>query len=266
MKTLLNTAFWFVPNLLIALIVLLIFRRFLHDLRLGLVFFLASQFYSANIYGNWIAADHTKAVFGFVFFLWLGAWCATRFSTLEKRLAKIPTTAMIALLALTFSIALAESNLLQAFGSDFPLNTLRISNQVYSVVVVLAIIKFRRPVWPSYVHVREQTFGLYLTHTTVLAFFGIVIKPLLYRLDVAPWWKVLAGSIILVPALYLLTYGGCLYFVRNLLAHPRLRWTVGLPVRKSLDSKVDLPCDSERVIFMANATPHLRQNQTHATR
>jgi hypothetical protein len=94
----------------------------------------------------------------------------------------------------------------------------------------------------------------------------MAMKPLLNRLDVATGWTMLAGSIILAPALYLLTYGGCLYFVRNLLAHPRLRWTVGLPVRKSFDSKVDLPCDSERVIFMANATPHLRQNQTHATR
>lgn len=229
----LNTAFWFVPNLLIALAIVLVCRRFLNDVRLGLIFLMASLFYGANIYGDWIAVEHTKAVFGFVFFLWLGAWSASHFAAIEKILARIPTSAMLALVIMTLGLAIAESKFLQAYGSIQPLNTLRVSNQIYSVVAALAIIKVRCPVWPSIVNVREHTFGLYLTHTAMLAMFSRAMKPILGRLSAGPTWAVIAGCIVAASVLYALTYGSCLALVRALLAHPRLRWTVGLPQKRA---------------------------------
>jgi hypothetical protein len=46
------TAYWFVPNLMVALCVLLLCRRFLFDLRLGFVLMCASLFYGLNMYAH----------------------------------------------------------------------------------------------------------------------------------------------------------------------------------------------------------------------
>jgi surface polysaccharide O-acyltransferase-like enzyme len=225
---LLYSSFWFVPNLLFALAILLIFRRKLKDSRIGILFLFASLFYAANIYGKWIAVEHQRAVFGFVFYLWLGAWGAWHFPEIEKRFARVPVWAMLGLVLLTLTAALAESKLLLALGSKDPGNTLRITNQIYSVVVVLAIVKLRKAVWPRFVNVRQQTFGIYLSHTLVLAgaFKGLKL--------VLPEIGVLGSSPLLVlPIMFFLAYASCLLIVRTLLAIPGLRWTVGLPAQKT---------------------------------
>jgi len=228
---LLDTAFWFVPNLLIALAVLLIFRRFLNHVWVGLVFLLTSLFYGINIYGHWFAVRHTHAAFGFVFFLWLGAWSSWHFPVLERRLARVPAGLIISLVLLTHMLALAESRFLFAQGSIDPMNTLRISNQLYSVATVLAIVKLRRAVWPHFVDVRANTFGLYLTHTVVLALIAAMSRQLLPHLAAPSWWIGNYGALLLLPLIFVVAYGGCLLIVRALLAYPRLRWTVGLPVK-----------------------------------
>lgn len=233
-----NSAFWFVPNLLFSLALLLLFRRFLKDFRTGIAFSVGSLFYAANIYGQWIPVSHTQALFGFVFYLWLGAWCAWHFPALEKRLARIPASAIAVLSLLTLTFALAESRLLCARGSIDPMNTLRISNQVFSVVMVLGIMKLRHAVWPRFVDVRKHTFGLYLTHTVCLAVLTSALKRVLQHWGFPPMWRYGAESLLAGLALFCLTYLGCLLAVRALLSNPRLRWTVGLPVGgKSLAAK-----------------------------
>ena len=224
----LNSVFWFVPNLLFALAILLLFRRKLDDVRLGLAFMLASLFYGVNIYGHWVPVLHYRAFFGFVFYLWLGAWCARHFGALEERLARIPAIVVIGLIFLTFTLALAESKLLLALGSIDPQNTLRISNQIYSVVVVLGILKIKRKFWPSIVDVRKDTYGLYLTHSFGLeAFIGVTRWILIRWANLSKWSESTVGFL-LIPVIFFLTYAGCLVMVKALLSTPRLRWTVGL--------------------------------------
>ncbi len=188
-KLLPNSIFWFVPNLLFALAILLLFRRLLIDVRMGLLFLLASLFYGINIYGQWIPVPHPQAVFGFVFYLWLGAWCAWHFPTLEKRLARIPVSAMLCLIVLALTLALAESKLLSSLGSIDPMNSLRISNQIYSVVVVMGIVKVKGAMWPRFVDVRKHTFGLYLTHAFGFAVLTVVLKPILPRWVALSMWR-----------------------------------------------------------------------------
>lgn len=228
---LLDSPFWFVPNLLLALALLLLFRRFLIDVRMGLVLLLASLFYGVNIYGQWVAVVHTRAVFGFVFYLWLGAWCAWNFSALEKRLARIPVSAMLGLIALTLTLALAESKLLVSLGSIDPMNVLRISNQIYSVVVVLGIVKVKHALWPRFVDVRKNTFGLYLTH-----FFGIVLLAMAVKRILPHWgslsmWRESSVGLLLILVVFCLTYAGSLLVVKVLVSNPRLRWAVGVSAR-----------------------------------
>jgi hypothetical protein len=225
---LLDSAFWFVPNLLFALALLLIFRRILTDVRMGFAFLLLSLFYGVNIYGHWMPVHHTRAILGFVFYLWLGAWGAWHFPALEKLLARVPAIAMLGLIFLTLTLALAETKLLHALGSIDPINTLRISNQIYSVVVVLGIVKVRRSLWPRFVDVRKHTFGLYLTHTLGLAMLVRVLKRLLpYCFSFTGRSQTVVG-VLLILVMFCLTYAGCLLAVKALLSDPRLRWAIGL--------------------------------------
>jgi peptidoglycan/LPS O-acetylase OafA/YrhL len=226
--SLFNYPFWFVPNLLVAMAILLAFHRFLNDVRIGLAFLLASLFYSVNIYGHWVETGHAQAVFGFVFYLWLGAWGAWHFPNLQKRVKTIPTGVMLGSVLLALGLALAESRLLIRLGHVDSLNTLRISNQIYSVVTVLAIMKVRCALWPSIVRVREHTFGLYLTHSAAQFFLWWEFKPIFRYLAVAPVWAASTGTVVLIPTLFVLVYGGCLLVVQILLTYPKLRWTVGL--------------------------------------
>jgi peptidoglycan/LPS O-acetylase OafA/YrhL len=232
-ECLVGTAFWFVPNLLFALALLLLFRRLLHDARMGFVFLLASLFYGVNIYGEWIPVAHTQAIFGFVFYLWLGAWCAWHFPALEKRLARLSASVMLGLILLALVLALAESKLLYALGSIDPLNTLRISNQLYSVVVVLGILKVKRALWPRFVDVRKHTFGLYLTHTAGIALLGAAFRRLLPYFAPLSRWRESTEGLLLILVMFCLTYAGCLLAVRALLSNPSLRWVVGLPAQSA---------------------------------
>lgn len=221
---LLTTSYWFVPNLLIALAILLVFRRVLRDKRVGAVFAMASLVYAANIYGHWFPVQHSRAVFGFVFYLWLGAWGSWHFASLQKWLARVPVAVMLGLVALAHGLAMGEAKLLLALHSADPVNTLRITNQIYSILAVLAIMKLKNAAWPRFVDVRMHTFGLYLTHPIGLA----ALKLVLPHVVSAPFWGSRVGAALSIPMAFAMTYGSCLLIIRGLLSCSWLRWTVGL--------------------------------------
>jgi peptidoglycan/LPS O-acetylase OafA/YrhL len=226
-SSLFETAYWFVPNLLLALAILLIFRRLLMDWRIGCVFLTGSLFYAVNVYARWVHVEHTRAVFGFIFYLWLGAWGSWHFVTVEKWVSRIPATAMAALVLVTGLAALGEAGLLQKLGSSDPLNTLRLTNQVFSVMVGVSFLKARRALWPHFINVRAQTFGLYLAHTPVLAVLGMLALRFPGNFGGAILKDTVAGSLLLIMATFTVTYGGCLLLVRFLVSIPCLHWIVG---------------------------------------
>ncbi|HVT98990.1 MAG TPA: acyltransferase [Acidobacteriaceae bacterium] len=238
-KGLLDTAYWFVPNLIIALAVLLVFRRRLRDYRMGLAFLLLSLFYAANIYGGWIPVKHTRAVFGFVFYLWLGAWGAWHFKAIEKWLSHIPMALMIALILVTNVLALGEARLLVSRHSEDALNTLRITNQLASIVVVLGIVKLKRAVWPRFVDVRAHTYGLYLTHMVALVLFRFVIVRALPHFISVDLVNSSRAIFVLLPLTFVAVYGGSLFIVKFMLSHKRLRWAVGV-------ARSNRPADASR--------------------
>jgi hypothetical protein len=219
-----GTAYWFVPNLLIALGLLLIFRRWLRNPLVGAALLLASLFYGVNIYGSWIPALHSKAVLGFVFYLWLGAWGSWHFATLERVLSRVHIGVMAGLVLLTLILACNETTLLMSLHSTETTNTLRLTNQLYSVMVVLAIMKVKHAGWPRFLDVRKHTFGLYLTHPIALA----SLKQIIPYLGLSTLARSTAGTDFSLLCVFLMTYGGCLAAVRILLSSSWLRWTVGL--------------------------------------
>ena len=224
---LLMTPFWFVPNLLLSLCVLLLFRKRLNDLRFGAVLLAINLFYVVNIYKLWLPSSHTEAMFGFVFYLWLGTYAARHFGRLSGWIARIPSAAMLGLTLLTAVIALLEARLLGHLRSPDPMNSLRLSNQIFSISVVLMLLKLPRPTWPRFVNVRNNTFGLYLTHTMVLSLVLHTMMHLLARSSKMWLEDSNAGLVCLWVSAVVATYAACLLVTQAIHSQPRLRWLIG---------------------------------------
>ena len=236
---LIGTAFWFVPNLLLCIAILLAFRRYLYSLMLGLVLLLANLVYVVNIYAHWFPTLHSQALFGFVFYLWLGSYAAQNFERISDVLSRIPTTALVATSLISGVAAYFESSLLFSLHNPDPINTLRFTNQVFSISMVLMIFKFRRATWPGFLDVRRDTFGLYLSHSIVLLLLMRLLR------NSSRWVPGLRSvpnfeGVILWIAVSVVTYGSCLMGIMWLARRPSLQWMVGLvsedsPARRDLD-------------------------------
>lgn len=228
-RALFTSSFWFVPNLLFSVAILLLFRRFLFDLRLGGALLACSSFYAFNLYHNWLPiTSHSEALFGFVFYLWLGAWAARNHSEVEMAINRIPVPCLIATVILTGVTAMGESLKLLENGSQNPLDTLRFSNQAFSIAVAILIFRVRRTIAPLNIPVRATTFGIYLTHSIVLACLLNAVERIRLFHPIALWDLPSAAFIALVLiAGFLITYSLSLLVTKVVLAIPSLSWIVG---------------------------------------
>lgn len=227
-----QTAFWFVPNLFVGLTILLIFRRHLCDLRFGAALLAINLIYVANIYARWWQTSHTKAVFGFVFYLWLGSYASLHHRKLTKWISQIRMKVFVSLALLASLAAFCEARLLDHLGSADPCNTLRLTNQFFSIFVVFILLKLRRPTWPGFVNVRSHTFGIYLSHTIILIILCDCFSIVSRRFSGASA-DTLKGSLpvgiaeqILFSAL---TYTLSLAVAKAFSASRSLQWVVGSP-------------------------------------
>lgn len=224
---LVHSPFWFVPNLLVGMCVLLVFRRYLYDLRLGAALLAIDLFYAVNIYGQWVPSEHSEALVGFVFYLWLGSYVAHRFDRLRALLEKIPMRLLLMAIGLAACCCYGESRWIYHLQRTDPENTLRLSNQVCSVLAVLALMKGKRTVLPKFLNARRDTFGLYLSHTLAEE-----LALLLLHATVGRYWPELmssrAGLLLLWPMLFVMVYGLALGMTKALAGWPATSWLVGM--------------------------------------
>jgi hypothetical protein len=67
-----QSIYWFVPNFFLCLALVLSLYRRVPDYVQGTIFAVCSVFYGVNVYLKVIPARHSAALFGFVFYIWLG--------------------------------------------------------------------------------------------------------------------------------------------------------------------------------------------------
>ena len=263
-RCVLGSAMWFVPNLLVGFGVLLIFRRHLSSALLGTGLLGVSLIYSANLYVHWFGTGHTRALFGFTFYLWLGHYAATHLRAFDRLLSRLTFRLLLGLCAMSALAAFGESRLLLYLFPNDPdhLNTLRLSNQVYSVLVVACLAKLRRRTWPRFVDVGRHTFGIYLSHALVFAFVLMFFHRLLQMRALAPYalnMGLRTGAYALAA---LMTWTTCFLIARAIAATPRLCWMTGLkpdaqraaaPATESPNSVGDMS-DDESTMQMGRAT------------
>jgi membrane-bound acyltransferase YfiQ involved in biofilm formation len=194
-----------------------------------LLFAALSIFYGMNIYTNWFAASsHTQAFFGFIFYLWLGAWSARDRKDITSWIERFPMPTLIALVVVSALASLGEGLFLIRLGTDEPANSLRISNQIFSVAAVLLIFRARKPLWPRMVNVRANTYGIFLIHPfAIWILTSILRRTILGRVSGLTGGAHMAAAFCLLLVFFAATYGCSLALTRWLLKIPRLRWTVG---------------------------------------
>jgi len=203
----LYTSYWFIINFLISISILLICRKYLYSLYLGGVLLLFTLFYAVDIHYEWIDPRHTTAIFGFVFFLWLGAQLRKHWAAIEQRAYKTSYLLLLILLLLTFAASLFEMTQLRGHSLD-PFNTLRISNIFFSLVFFALLLRIRNYKFVNSLKPRQTTYGIYLIHYILLVYlFPELMMHLGFDINKLPTLLFVLSKAVVFVLLYSLTWG-----------------------------------------------------------
>ena len=209
------SSFWFVPNLLFALGCILLLRRWIDSVWVGMLFGACTLFYSANIYKGWTSATHQEALFGYIFFLWLGAQTARHFDLVKERLEAIPPALLILAVVVTYAASMWEASILRSATTPTfaEFNSIRFTNILFSIAVSVALMRIPHRTWPKFINVGATTFGIYLIHIEVLSFVPMA-RSVLHTPSPHSALGIYADWIITFVAAYLLTLGVTLLLSR----------------------------------------------------
>ena len=177
-----TSSLWFLPNYWVSLLAILSFKKYLNSIYLGLMFLTLTIVFTYFYVYTEYARPHAHAIFGFVFYLWLGYYIG------RKRLHLYFENWNLAILVSAFVgcylLTSYESLLLYNSELKEPLSILRISNQIYSISAFILMVRlFRKPLVSKLINPRKETFGIYLYHMFPLAVLAFGLK-ILEKFDV----------------------------------------------------------------------------------
>lgn len=223
------TSYWFMVSFLLALGVLLLIWRQVDRPIVGWISFGVTCLFAVNVYANWFSPWHTLAMPAYVFYLWLGVWLA-RHEKFMQRLQAWNRPVLTAALLVTMGLAYLETELLVRYGSVSPINTLRPTNQLFSVIAFVWLVRYdglhRFTHW---LNPRSESFGLYLYHMFFVGLLARLIEylPVLRGLsDYPPLNYGLGDFVVMNIGRVGLIYVATLCFVKLINRTP-LRWLFG---------------------------------------
>jgi hypothetical protein len=221
------SSFWFIINFLICIGILLAFRRYINSMVFGGILAALSLFYSVNLYFTWIPTGHTVAIFGFVFYLWLGYQLNQRFAAFTQWVDRVSKWQLLVALLFAFTLNCGESFLMfHLKHMDEAFNTLKFSNIIYSLVAFVVLFKLSPGINIQAFKPRTVTYGIYLLHYLII--FRLLpefFRPLGIRdEDYRPMWQMLSLTVVR----FVLAYG-ISYFLTLLISRgpKQISWLVG---------------------------------------
>jgi hypothetical protein len=218
------TSFWFILNFLICIAILLMFKKYLYKVWFGVILLAISLFYSVNLYYSWIPTMHTTALFGFIFYLWLGAYINRYYEQISKLIHRTDLFWFILFVSISFLLADFEIIHLQNSFVDDAYNTLRISNIIYSLFFFAMLLKIGSVRWiNTLLEPRNTTFGIYLIHTLIILHaLKLIFGPLHIQLASLTLAEAMAYSMVR----FILAYG-ISYVLTRILIRTRIKWIIG---------------------------------------
>jgi len=220
----LYTNYWFIINFMFCITILLCFKKYLYKWWLGTLFLVLSLVYSANVYFEWFITSHTIAIFGFIFYLWLGAMLNKYWNKIEILIQKTPMYIFASLFVITFCLAIFDITHLIEVKSEDPYNTLRLSNILYSIVTIFLLFKIREFNFVKYLKPRETTFGVYLIHYILVTH----LLPEVFRQYHLPMFQEMSlGNMLLFVVLrFMIVYIGTMLLIA-IISKTKLSWIIG---------------------------------------
>lgn len=211
-EVLTRTEYWYVPNFLFALTVLVSCWRFLDRWWLGICLGSLSLLYAVNLYQDWFLTAHTTAILGYVFYLWIGYQAAQHQAVLIRWLERLPVTYFLLGCVLVYVLALLEG---QRLGPD-ALSTLKFTNQLYSLAIFFLFLRWPGKLYPVTAQPRQTSFGLYLVHWPILSMLTWSLLAVGIRIEQLP----LGMQGIAWAIKFMLVYGLSFALVRHLASSP----------------------------------------------
>jgi len=218
------TSYWFIPNFLICIALLLIFKKRLYNIWFGVFLGILSVFYSINLYSTWVPTEHSTALFGFVFYLWLGVMLNKHFQKVMTFINKISWNKLILINIIFFILSVAEGIYLARLGSEDPFDTLKFTNILYSLSIFAAMLKVGGINFiQSKLNPRQTTFGIYLIHYVLI----VNLLPLIFTpLKINNTTFNASDNIIFTLVRFIIVY--VLSFLLTIgISKTRMKWVVG---------------------------------------
>ncbi|HEY0057434.1 MAG TPA: acyltransferase [Pedobacter sp.] len=172
----LHSNYWFIMNFFFCTTVLLLNKKSLNSWSFGFILFSLTMFYSVNMYYEWIVPEHTTAIFGFIFFYWLGIQLNRFYAPIKNFIEKTSIVFFVLATILTLFISVQESSFLYSMKKIEHTNTLRFSNIVFSITIFFMFLKIGNFNWLAFLQPRKTTYGIYLIHYI----FAICLLPLIF--------------------------------------------------------------------------------------
>lgn len=218
------SSYWFIINFLICIGTLLIFRKYLYSTWLGVVLLAFTLTYSVNIYYEWFPPMHTYAMFGFIFFLWLGAQMNRYWDKIQEFINRISYSLLSFLFILTLALSIFEVTVLYKMKSTDPYNTLRFSNILYSLVAFVILLKIKEFSFTKYFKPRETTFGIYLVHyILVYNLLAEILRPFHFT----PIQDLSVVGILMISLLRFIVIYSLTFAIVSAINKTKLKWIIG---------------------------------------
>ncbi len=220
--TLFNTLYWYLPNYLVCLLVLMFFKNQLKSLYFGLALLMLNIGYIyLTIYSGKFTLPHTTGMLSYLFYLWLGA--IMRKKGWVDKIRGLNAGILLAITVAAYLLSCLESYRLYLDHKDY-FNILRFGNQLYSLAMFSLLVKVcSKQVNFGFFNPRQETYGIYLYH----GFFSMFLLPKLMT------WSYLYFHIqwysynIYIYLLSLLLFFAACYLLTVLLVKMLLRLNIG---------------------------------------
>ncbi|WP_214229245.1 acyltransferase [Pedobacter sp. B4-66] len=175
------TPLWFIPNYFLSLGIILLFYKYIGSKSFGLILFVILVIYSVFlVYIPGYEKSHTTALFGFVFYLWLGVYIQQR--NLIDKILNININFLIFITLVFFSMSIIESYQLYKNNFSTVFSILRFSNQLYALSMFALLVRIcNTPPKIRFLNPRKETYGIYLYHGFVTAFMIPLFIEFIYR-------------------------------------------------------------------------------------
>ena len=156
--------FWFIPNLLFALVATSVLWKACGEWASGLMCWALIFLYGLNVVQGWMDIPQTMAPMGFGAFVWLGFWVHEHEQLVRGTLLRLRLSWLVIAVSMTYGIAAWESASLRDADS------LRLGNTAFglAVVALVSALGYRRN-WSWRERPVGTNYGIYLSHGLIAA-------------------------------------------------------------------------------------------------